>query len=196
MPPLTTHAPPKLLAKQWFQAYEFAPAYVGPMILLGASSNALLAYFTSSPSSVLARGLYVVAAGAMASVVPYTMLYMEPGVNGAGKCKVQGLLREDGFLLKGKGKGKVTEWDSASEEARRWAETVDMKVIVQTWARTNAWSCLPWIARSHNEAVQPLLYMSEVSASNWLFDVSKTIIQIIPYSYTVPILSQHKQKKK
>ncbi|EDU40248.1 repeatdomain containing protein [Pyrenophora tritici-repentis] len=139
MPPLTTHAPPKLLAKQWFQAYEFAPAYVGPMILLGASSNALLACFTSSSSSIIAKGLYIVAAGAMASVVPYTMLYMESGVNGAGKCKVQELLREEGFLLKAKGKGKVTDWDSASERARRWAETVDMKVIVQTWARTNAW---------------------------------------------------------
>lgn len=139
MPPLITHAPPKLLAKQWLQAYQFAPAYVGPMILLGTSSNVLLAYFSSSSSSTLATGLYAIAAGAMASVIPYTMLYMEPGINGAGKCKVQEILREEGFLLKERGKGKVTDWDTASEQARTLAEKVDMKVLVQMWAKTNAW---------------------------------------------------------
>jgi hypothetical protein len=131
---MTTHAPPKLLARQWLQAYQFAPVFVAPLIIAGASSNALLAYFiAASPSRVL----YIVAALANAGVIPYTALYMEPGVNGAGKWKAQELLRDEGFGLKVAGQG--TDKDTASAAAKRWAETVDMKTIAETWAKTNAW---------------------------------------------------------
>jgi hypothetical protein len=136
MPPLIAHAPPKLLAKQWLQAYQFAPVFVAPLILLGVSSNALLAYLTR-PSSSLALSLYAAAALANASIIPYTALYMEPGVNGAGKWKVQELLRDEGYKLQGEGQG--TDKDTASGAAKRWAEKVDMKTIAQTWARINAW---------------------------------------------------------
>jgi hypothetical protein len=127
---MTTHAPPKLLAKQWLQAYQFAPAFVAPLILLAASSNALLAYLTSSR-------LYIVAALANASIVPYTALYMERGINGAGKWKAQEILRDEGWRLEGRGAG--TKRDSASEGAKRWAESVDMRTIVESWGRVNAW---------------------------------------------------------
>jgi hypothetical protein len=132
---MTTHAPPKLLAKQWLQAYQFAPVFVAPLILLAASSNALLAYLSLSSSS--ARVLYLLAALANASIVPYTALYMEPGINGSGKWKVQEILGDEGFGLKGRGAG--TDRDTASEEAKSWAESVDMRVIVEMWARVNAW---------------------------------------------------------
>ncbi|KZM26875.1 hypothetical protein ST47_g1962 [Ascochyta rabiei] len=135
IPPMTNHAPPKLLAKQWLQAYQFAPAVVAPLILLGASSNALLAYCTADSTSP-ASPLYTVAAVAIASIVPYTALYMEPGVNGAGKWKAQELLRGE-FELKGAGQG--TDKDTARASAKRWAESVDMRAIAETWARTNAW---------------------------------------------------------
>lgn len=134
MPPLTAHASPKILAKQWLQAYQFAPVVVPPLILLGAFSNAFLTYLSTSPRS---RSLYAVAAIAIASIIPYTGLYMEPGVNGAGKWKARELLRDEGFVLKGRGHG--TDKDTASEEAKSWAERVDMKTIAETWARTNAW---------------------------------------------------------
>jgi hypothetical protein len=62
---------------------------------------------------------------------------MEPGVNGAGKWKVQEILRDEGGVLKGVGQG--TDKDTASDAAKKWAETVDMKTIAETWARTNAW---------------------------------------------------------
>jgi hypothetical protein len=136
MPPLITHAPPKLLAKQWLQAYQFAPIFVAPLILSGASSNVLLAYITSNSSSRTSL-LYAVAALANASIIPYTALYMEPGVNGAGKWKVQEILRDEGGVLTGVGQG--TDKDTASDAAKKWAETVDMKTIAETWARTNAW---------------------------------------------------------
>ncbi|KAJ4313094.1 hypothetical protein N0V94_007128 [Neodidymelliopsis sp. IMI 364377] len=132
---MTSHAPPKLLAKQWLQAYQFAPVFVAPLVLLGASSNALLAYLTTGSSS-RASSLYTVAAVAIASIVPYTALYMEPGVNGAGKWKAQELLRGE-FELKGAGQG--TDKDTANASAKRWAENVDMKTIAETWAKTNAW---------------------------------------------------------
>ncbi|KAL1792055.1 hypothetical protein ACET3X_009806 [Alternaria dauci] len=136
MPPLITHAPPKLLAKQWLQAYQFAPIFVAPLILTGASSNAFLAYvYKGSFSS--AKFLYVVAAITNASIIPYTALYMEPGVNGAGKWKVQKILQDEQVVLKGVGQG--TDKDTASQAAKQWAEQVDMKTIAETWARTNAW---------------------------------------------------------
>lgn len=136
MPPLITHAPPKLLARQWLQAYQFAPIFVAPLILSGASSNALLAYITSNSSSRTSL-IYAVAALANASIIPYTALYMEPGVNSAGKWKVKETLRDEGAVLKGAGQG--TDKDTASDAAKKWAETVDMKTIAETWARTNAW---------------------------------------------------------
>lgn len=136
VPPMVTHAPPKLLAKQWLQAYQFAPVFVAPLILLGASCNTLLSYLTvGSPSH--ASLLYAVAAVGTASIIPYTALYMEPGVNGAGKWKVQVLLRNEGVVLKGVGQG--TDKDTARASAKTWAESVDMQTIVETWARTNAW---------------------------------------------------------
>ncbi|KAF1944498.1 hypothetical protein EJ02DRAFT_398225 [Clathrospora elynae] len=136
IPPMTTHAPPKLLAKQWLQAYQFAPVFVAPLILLGASSNALLAYLSINSQS-RAASLYAVAALANASIIPYTLLYMERSVNGAGKWKAQELLREEGVRLKEVGQG--TDKDTASDAAKRWAEKVSMKTIAETWAKTNAW---------------------------------------------------------
>jgi hypothetical protein len=138
MPPIITHAPPKLMARQWLQAYQFAPAFVAPLILLGASSNALLVYITfSSPRLRYASASYAVAAIAIASIIPYTALYMEPGVNGAGKWKAHELLREDGYRLKATGHG--TNCDTATDGAKKWAEKADMKTIVETWAKINAW---------------------------------------------------------
>lgn len=135
IPPMTNHAPPKLLAKQWLQAYQFAPVIVAPLILLGASSNALLAYLSAGLPSC-ASLLYSVAAIAIASIIPYTALYMEPGVNGAGKWKAQELLSGE---LELKGEGQGTGADTARPAWKRWAESVDMKTIAELWARTNAW---------------------------------------------------------
>ena len=47
------------------------------------------------------------------------------------------MIAQEGFMLKQEGRG--TDCDSASKGARKWAESVDMKVIVQTWAMTNMW---------------------------------------------------------
>lgn len=132
---MATHAPPKMLAKQWLQAYQFAPAFVAPLIFLGTLSNALLAYLTiGSPSRI--SPLYTVAAIWMASIIPYTALYMEPGVNGAGKWKAQELLRGE-FDLQGAGQG--TDKDTARASWKKWAERVDMRTVVELWAKTNAW---------------------------------------------------------
>jgi hypothetical protein len=136
IPPMTTHASPKILARQWLQAYQVAPVFVAPLIILAIFSNATLAYLaaTQCPRASL---LYMVAAVANVSIIPYTALYMEPGINGAGKWKAQEILRAEGFGLKGVGAG--TDKDTANEHAKRWAEKVDMKTIAETWARTNAW---------------------------------------------------------
>ncbi|KAI4946228.1 hypothetical protein J4E86_008932 [Alternaria arbusti] len=133
---IATIAPAIYTAKQWLQAYQFAPIFVAPLILSGASTNVLLAYLCNDQSSS-ARLLYAVAGLVNASIIPYTALYMEPGVNGAGKWKAQEILRDESVVLKGAGQG--TDKDTASEAAKKWAEKVDMKTIAETWARTNAW---------------------------------------------------------
>lgn len=132
---MIAHAPPKMLAKQWLQAYQFAPAIVAPLIVLGTSSNAFLAYLTDATPSHTSM-LYTLAAVLIASVIPYTALYMEPGVNGAGKWKAQDLLRGE-FQLQGAGQG--TDKDTARASWKRWAEGVDMGTIVELWTKTNAW---------------------------------------------------------
>ncbi len=132
---MIAHAPPKLLAKQWLQAYQFAPAFVAPLVLLGASSNALLAYL-SAGLSLHAPLLYSTAAVGIASIIPYTALYIEPGINGAGKWKVQELLRGE-FELKGRGQG--TDKDTARASWKDWAASVEMRKIAILWADTNAW---------------------------------------------------------
>ncbi|KAF2026272.1 hypothetical protein EK21DRAFT_103346 [Setomelanomma holmii] len=135
---MTTHAPSKILAKQWLQAYQFAPVFVAPLILLGASSNAILAYLV--PKSSRRFPLYAAATVLNAIIIPYTALYMEPGINGAGKWKAQKLLRDEGFTLNGRGAG--TDKDTARESAKEWADKVDIKTIAETRARTNAWRYL------------------------------------------------------
>lgn len=80
--------------------------------------------------------LYVIAAVLTASIVPYTALYMDPGVNGAGKWKVQESLQAE-FELQGTGQG--TDKNTAGVAWKSWAETVDMKTTADLWARTNAW---------------------------------------------------------
>lgn len=132
---MIAHAPPKLLAKQWLQAYQFAPVFVAPLILLGTSSNTLLSYLTREENSHTSI-LYGTAAILTASIIPYTALYMEPGINGAGKWKVQELLRGE-FELQVAGQG--TDKDTARAHWKSWAEKVDMKTIAELWAKTNAW---------------------------------------------------------
>jgi hypothetical protein len=123
------------MARQWLQAYQIAPIYVAPLILLGASSNAALAYF--SPGKSYSRTVYTLAAVAIASIIPYTALYMEPGINGAGKWKAQELLREKGFKLQGSGRTGTSK-ATARGSAKQWAQTVDMKTIAEMWAKINA----------------------------------------------------------
>lgn len=136
MPPLVAHAPEKLLAKQWLQAYQYASTYVPPLILSGTICNALLAY--SSPTLGL-KLLYGSAAALVWVIIPVTLFYFEPNVNGSGKWKAQKLLQEDGYYMREqKGRFPSPEVHTATPEARRWAEAVAMRDIVKKWARLNA----------------------------------------------------------
>jgi hypothetical protein len=137
VPPLIAHAPPKLLAKQWLQAYQYAATFVPPLIMSGTVSNALLAYFASSRSIKLA---YVTTALMTWSIIPVTLLYFEPNVNGAGKWKVQQILKDEGYkMIEQEGIMPSPFVHTAKPEARRWAESVEMKEIATKWARLNSW---------------------------------------------------------
>ncbi|ORX98682.1 hypothetical protein BCR34DRAFT_146686 [Clohesyomyces aquaticus] len=141
MPPLLSYAPEALLAKQWLQAYAYGPVFVPPLILSGTLCNVLLAY--SSPTTSM-KLLYGLAAAFTWIIMPFTLLYMEPGVNGAGKWKVERLLvDEDGdkrYMMK-ENEGWLPRVDrhTATGEARAWAEGVRMRDIVERWVVVNRW---------------------------------------------------------
>ena len=89
--------------------------------------------------------------------MPYTFFYMEPGINGAGKWKAQGLLKDEGLAMEeGKGTPDVRK-HSATPETRKWAEGNEMKVIVQRWGEISAWR---WVIMSVATAASGI-------ASNW-----------------------------
>ncbi|KAH7126651.1 hypothetical protein B0J11DRAFT_505378 [Dendryphion nanum] len=137
VPPIVAHAPPKLLAKQWLQAYQYAVTFVPPFVITGTISNALLAYYT--PSYPL-RFIYGAAALLTWSILPVTVLFFEPCINGAAKWKVQQLLHDEGFVMQeNKGIMLYVDVHTAKPEWRTWAEGVDMKDIAVEWASLNKW---------------------------------------------------------
>lgn len=125
-----------MLAKQWLQAYQLGPSFVPPLVVSGTLCNAFLAYSTFSLTSKIPRTLYVFAAIASISIVPFTKLYMEPGVNGAAKWKAQGLLK--GEVKLGKVGNTGVRKDTAMEKSKKWADSVEMKDLVRSWGETNA----------------------------------------------------------
>jgi hypothetical protein len=133
VPTLVAHAPPKVLAKQWLQSYQYGPQFVPPLIIGGIISNAVLAYYTVYPK---ARLFYILAAAGIASIRPYTRLYMEPGINGAAKWKAQSLLKDEGVMMED---GLGVTNNSATLETRKWADGVEMKEIVRRWGEINDW---------------------------------------------------------
>lgn len=136
VPPLVDHAPPKILARQWLQAYQYAATFVPPLVLSGTFSNALLAYFSKSNKL---RVLYGSAAVLVWSIMPVTLLYFEPNVNGAGKWKVQKILEDEGYKMKENERlMPYVDRQTGKPEAREWAESVEMRDIASLWATLNA----------------------------------------------------------
>ncbi|KAK4035434.1 hypothetical protein C8A01DRAFT_17907, partial [Parachaetomium inaequale] len=125
----------KLLARQWLALYQLGPVWVPPLIHTGILSNLFLSFIHPSE-----RNLYLLAAALTFSILPFTFLYLEPGINGACKWKVAGLLQDEGFAMPGRKKGLVKPSvvrHSASESSKKWAEGVEMGVLVEAWAGRN-----------------------------------------------------------
>ncbi len=134
---------PKTLARAWLALYQLGPRWVPPLILPGALANLVLAYqqHHSLQQEEQKRNLYLLAAALTFSILPVTFLYFEPGINGACKWKVEGLLtREEAGLSEGKGKGLVgtsVVRHSGGERAKRWAERSGMAELVEDWVWRN-----------------------------------------------------------
>ncbi|KAK4954910.1 hypothetical protein LTR10_007102 [Elasticomyces elasticus] len=120
-----------------FHGYSYGPLWVPPLIGPGTLANLLLAYTTQSQTQ---RTAYIFAALSIFSILPITFLYMEPGINGASKWKVQTLLGDEGFSMK-----ETTWWfpsafrHGSTLASRRWAEQTDMKDLILFWRRVNNW---------------------------------------------------------
>ncbi|KAF1952663.1 hypothetical protein CC80DRAFT_552160 [Byssothecium circinans] len=138
VPPLVKHAPEKLLAKQWLQAYQYATTFVPPLIISSTVCNILLA--VRAPTNTI-RVPYATAAVLTFSIIPWTLFGFEPTINGAGKWKVQQLLRgEEGWqdMPVQQGIFPSPTVHTATEEWKRWAEGKTMKHIASEWGRLNA----------------------------------------------------------
>lgn len=134
--PIITHAPnQKIMAKQWLHGYQYGPYWVPPLVAPGTLANVYLALKSQDPSI---RGLYIMAAIGIFSILPITFFYMEPGINGACKWKVQSLLKDEGFSLPETSVFVPSSVKHGStQESRRWAEGSEMKALIQFWQRVN-----------------------------------------------------------
>ncbi|KAK4100219.1 hypothetical protein N658DRAFT_428125 [Parathielavia hyrcaniae] len=142
----TTSTTPKLLARQWLVLYQQGPVWVPPLVYTGLVSNLYLAFSSSSSCSSSSSSsfttLHLAAAALTFSIIPITFLYLEPGINGACKWKVEMLLRkeeeeEGGFRMPPAKTLPSVVRHSASEASRKWAERADMADLVVAWARLN-----------------------------------------------------------
>ncbi|KAK0264336.1 hypothetical protein LTR91_009382 [Friedmanniomyces endolithicus] len=136
--PIITHAPnEKVMAKQWLHGYQYGPLWVPPLIGPGTLANLFLAYTARSQTQRIA---YIVAALCIFSILPITFFYMEPGINGATKWKVQMLLKDEGFGMK-----DTTVWYPSAHRqggtlaSRRWAERTGIRELILFWRRVNNW---------------------------------------------------------
>ncbi|KAK4546453.1 hypothetical protein LTR36_002130 [Oleoguttula mirabilis] len=123
------------MAKQWLHGYQYGPLWVPPLIAPATAANALLAYLAETP---MQRWMYVAAALSIFSILPITFLYMEPGINGAAKWKVQTLLKDEGFVMR----DTTVYFPSAhrhgsTRASRAWAEKTDMRELILFWRRVN-----------------------------------------------------------
>lgn len=134
--PIVNHAPnQKIMAKQWYHGYSYGPYWVPPMIAPGTLANIYLALTTANATR---RNCYFAAAIGVFSILPITFFYMEPGINGASKWKVQTLLKDEGFHLPDTSIFVPSSVKHGStQESRRWAERTDMQELIKFWQRVN-----------------------------------------------------------
>ncbi|KAK3390298.1 hypothetical protein B0H63DRAFT_557292 [Podospora didyma] len=137
MTSLAKLAPPKVMGKLWFDIYQKGPSWVLPAVMASVLSNGYLAWQSSSIDSTR-RNLYLVSVVSVWFIMPMTFLYLEPGVNGACKWKIQSLLADEGFNLPPQQSFMPgVRQQTASAKSKTWADTASMKELISFWASIN-----------------------------------------------------------
>ena len=134
--PIVTHAPnERVMAKQWLHGYQYGPYWVPPLIGPATLSNLYLAATAQEASK---RNLYVAAAVGIFSILPITFFYMEPGINGATKWRVQTLLKDEGFSMPETSIFRPSSVRHGStQSSRKWAESTQIRDLIRFWQRVN-----------------------------------------------------------
>jgi hypothetical protein len=134
--PIVEFAPDaKTMARQWLRGYQYGPIWVPPLVMPGTAANVFLAL---SSTDMKLKYCYALAAACIFAIAPITFLYMEPGINGALKWKVQSLLKEEGFHMK-----DTKIWlphahrHGSTQASRRWAERTEIKELILFWRHVN-----------------------------------------------------------
>nr|OQO28328.1 hypothetical protein B0A51_05447 [Rachicladosporium sp. CCFEE 5018] len=137
IPPLLLHTDDRTLALQWLSAYQFGARYVRPLAATSTLSSAYLLYSAlgSSDTDTTVKLSYLTGFLSLPMLLAYTLLVMEPGVNGALKHKVKLLVGEK---VKFHGRAKVgEEHETASKRSKKWAEKTGVRELLAVWKRDN-----------------------------------------------------------
>ncbi|KAK5167566.1 uncharacterized protein LTR77_007265 [Saxophila tyrrhenica] len=119
----------------FFPLSTVGPYWVPPMIAPSTLANVWLAFTASNTSG---RACYIAAAVGIFSILPITFFFMEPGINGASKWKVQSLLKDEGFSLPETSIFMPSSVKHGStKSSRSWAERTDMKSLILFWRKVN-----------------------------------------------------------
>ncbi|OQO08373.1 hypothetical protein B0A48_06243 [Cryoendolithus antarcticus] len=130
IPPLLLHTDDRTLALQWLSAYQFGARYVRPLATASTLSSAYLLFsvLRSSNAELTMRLSYLLGFISLPLLLAYTLMIMEPGVNGALKYKSKLLI---GDKVKFQGRAKVgEEHETASEASKEWAEKTGVRELL------------------------------------------------------------------
>ncbi|KAK6430538.1 hypothetical protein LTR95_013308 [Oleoguttula sp. CCFEE 5521] len=137
IPPLLLHTDDRGLALQWLSAYQFGARYVRPLAVTSTLSSASLLFsaLTSTSSDTTIQISYLIGFLSLPLLLAYTLLVMEPGVNGALKYKAKLLV---GKKVRFQGRAKIgEEHETASEASKKWAEGTGVRDLLAVWKRDN-----------------------------------------------------------
>lgn len=95
-------------------------------------------YLALAASNTTRQNLYLMAAVSIFSILPITFFYMEPGINGACKWKVESLLGDEGFSMPETSIFVPSSLKhGGTRSARQWAEGTDMADLIRYWRKIN-----------------------------------------------------------
>lgn len=148
LPPVLKHSEERVLAQQWLEAYQFGARYVRRLMQAIVYCNVYLAARAvglarrSEPKTPLANTAmpgHLAAMLVFMSIMAYTLIVMEPGINGALKVKVETIMGENEVDLKHDNVPVGEERQTATSAWKERAQRESLRSLILVWKRCNDW---------------------------------------------------------